>query len=151
LSELPSIRNHPLAGSTILPVFNVKELRRSLLNWYGRSGRNLPWRHNRDPYAIWVSEIMLQQTQVQTVIPYYHRWLDRFPTIAALAQADQQAVLKAWEGLGYYARARNLHKAARWLLENNDGQFPNTLEAILQLPGIGRTTAGGILQRLLNE
>lgn len=88
---------------------------------------------------------MLQQTRVQTVIPYYHRWLARFPTIAVLANADRQAVLKAWEGLGYYARARNLHEASRWLVENNGGKFPDSLEGVLKLPGIGRTTAGGIL------
>ena len=120
-------------------------LRRSLLDWYQRHGRELPWRNTRDPYKIWVSEIMLQQTQVNTVIPYYMRWLQKFPTVETLAQADQQIVLKAWQGLGYYARARNLHRAAQVLVEKHDGQFPTNLDAAMQLPGIGRTTAGGIL------
>ncbi|MGI0490989.1 A/G-specific adenine glycosylase [Alkalinema pantanalense CENA528] len=125
-------------------------LRRSLLDWYGDRGRDLPWRKLRDPYAIWISEIMLQQTQVKTVIPYFQRWLDRFPRVEILASADQQEVLKAWEGLGYYARARNLHKAAKVIVEQYQGQFPETLEATLALPGIGRTTAGGILSAAFN-
>jgi A/G-specific adenine glycosylase len=91
----------------------VPELRRSLLQWYRKEGRDLPWRQTNNLYAIWVSEVMLQQTQVKTVIPYYQRWLQLFPTVTALAQADLQTVLKAWEGLGYYARARNLHQAAK--------------------------------------
>ncbi|MBD2328148.1 A/G-specific adenine glycosylase [Alkalinema sp. FACHB-956] len=128
----------------------VDSLRRSLLDWYGDCGRDLPWRRLRDPYAIWISEIMLQQTQVKTVIPYFQRWLDRFPTVEGLAAADQQDVLKAWEGLGYYARARNLHKAAKVIVEQYQGQFPETLEATLALPGIGRTTAGGILSAAFN-
>lgn len=123
----------------------ITRSRQALLNWYRQVGRDLPWRRTRDPYAIWVSEIMLQQTQVKTVIPYYERWLTLFPTVSALAQADQQQVLKAWQGLGYYARARNLHRAAQVIVENHDGVFPSDLEAVLQLPGIGRTTAGGIL------
>ncbi|MEO1792563.1 MAG: A/G-specific adenine glycosylase, partial [Cyanobacteria bacterium J06629_19] len=95
--------------SFVLSEAVVRQLRRSLLSWYGTQGRNLPWRRTQDPYAIWISEIMLQQTQVKTVMPYYERWLAKFPTVEALAAADQQAVLKLWEGLGYYARARNLH------------------------------------------
>jgi A/G-specific adenine glycosylase len=129
----------------------IKFLRRSLLSWYDRQGRNLPWRNTADPYAIWVSEIMLQQTQVKTVIPYYHRWLAQFPTIAHLARANLQQVLKAWEGLGYYARGRNLHKAAQHLWREHNSQFPDTLEAVLALPGIGRTTAGGILSAAFNQ
>ncbi|MBF2073767.1 MAG: A/G-specific adenine glycosylase [Synechococcales cyanobacterium C42_A2020_086] len=129
----------------------VNKLRRALLAWYAASGRDLPWRRTQDPYAIWVSEIMLQQTQVKTVIPYYERWLKQFPTIAALAAADQQQVLKAWQGLGYYARARNLHRAAQIIMQQHRGMFPITLEAVLALPGIGRTTAGGILSAALNQ
>jgi A/G-specific adenine glycosylase len=129
----------------------VEALRRSLLNWYGESGRDLPWRKTRDPYAIWVSEIMLQQTQVKTVIPYYERWMTLFPTIAALATADQQQVLKAWQGLGYYARARNLHRAAQAIAQAHEGKFPSAFEAVIQLPGIGRTTAGGILSAAFNQ
>lgn len=126
-------------------------LRRSLLDWYAASGRDLPWRRTRDPYAIWVSEIMLQQTQVKTVIPYYERWLAQFPTIATLAAADQQQVLKAWQGLGYYARARNLHQAAQQIVRQHDGKLPTDLKAVLELPGIGRTTAGGILSAAYNQ
>lgn len=125
-------------------------LRRSLLAWYRESGRTLPWRETRDPYAIWISEIMLQQTQVKTVLPYYERWLERFPTVEALAEADQQAVLKTWEGLGYYARARNLHRAAQCVAKDYGGAFPQDLDAAIALPGIGRTTAGGILSAAFN-
>lgn len=126
-------------------------LRRSLLSWYAISGRDLPWRQTRDPYAIWVSEIMLQQTQVKTVIPYYQRWLAQFPTIAALATADQQQVLKVWQGLGYYARARNLHRAAQEIVQKHGGEFPTEAKAAMELPGIGRTTAGGILSAAYNQ
>ncbi|MBW4578983.1 MAG: A/G-specific adenine glycosylase [Tildeniella nuda ZEHNDER 1965/U140] len=134
-----------------LPGSVIASLRQTLLSWYGQFGRDLPWRQSRDPYVIWVSEIMLQQTQVKTVLPYYHRWLTLFPTIAALAIAEQQQVLKAWEGLGYYARARNLHRAAQALMLNHDGIFPDHLTAVMQLPGIGRTTAGGILSAAFNQ
>lgn len=108
--------------------------------------RDLPWRAEpRDPYAVWISEVMLQQTQVATVIPYLQRWLERFPTVEALATADQADVLKAWEGLGYYSRARNLHKAARIIVEQHGGRLPAERRALLALPGIGRYTAGAIL------
>lgn len=126
-------------------------LRASLLTWYHQHGRTLPWRQTRDPYAIWVSEIMLQQTQVKTVIPYYDRWLSRFPTIEALANAEQQDVLKLWQGLGYYARARNLHKAAQEIMLRHNGVFPADLQTVMSLPGIGRTTAGGILSAAFNQ
>lgn len=134
-----------------LPSFNVISLRQALLDWYDRMGRDLPWRRTRDPYAIWISEIMLQQTQVKTVMPYFERWMQQFPTIADLAAADQQQVLKAWEGLGYYARARNLHRAAQEIVEKYGGVFPQELESVLALPGIGRTTAGGILSAAFNQ
>ncbi|NEZ58734.1 A/G-specific adenine glycosylase [Adonisia turfae] len=126
-------------------------LRQALLTWYGEQGRDLPWRRSRDPYAIWISEIMLQQTQVKTVMPYYQRWLKLFPTVADLAKADQQTVLKAWEGLGYYARARNLHKTAQLIVKQHDGVFPEVFEDAIALPGIGRTTAGGILSAAYNQ
>ncbi len=129
---------------------DIQDLRRSLLAWYRREGRDLPWRNLRDPYAIWIAEIMLQQTQVKTVIPYYERWLSQFPSVEALASADLQQVLKAWQGLGYYARARNLHKAAQMIVQQYQGVFPPQLEAVLELPGIGRTTAGGILSAAFN-
>jgi A/G-specific adenine glycosylase len=130
---------------------SIAQLRKSLLTWYERQGRDLPWRKQSDPYPIWVSEIMLQQTQVITVIPYYQRWLTQFPTIETLAIADLQNVLKAWEGLGYYARARNLHKAAQQIVRDYNGVFPTDLETVLTLPGIGRTTAGGILSAAFNQ
>lgn len=114
-------------------------------------GRDLPWRRCRDPYPIWVSEIMLQQTQVKTVIPYYQRWLQQFSTIEQLALADLQQVLKAWEGLGYYSRARNLHRTAQKIVRECGGIFPTQLEEVLALPGIGRTTAGGILSAAFNQ
>jgi A/G-specific adenine glycosylase len=115
-----------------------------LLAWYDRQKRILPWRDHPDPYAIWVSEIMLQQTQVETVIPYFQRWLQRFPSMAALAAASQQEVLAAWEGLGYYSRARNLHRAAQVVMAEHGGQLPASAEALRKLPGIGRYTAGAI-------
>jgi A/G-specific adenine glycosylase len=133
-----------------LDSFAVQPLRHALLDWYRHQGRDLPWRNTRDPYAIWVSEIMLQQTQVKTVIPYYERWLAQFPTLADLAAADQQQVLKAWQGLGYYARARNLHRAAQQIMQLG-GEFPTDLASTMSLAGIGRTTAGGILSAAFNQ
>ncbi len=133
------------------PGFVIASLRHTLLSWYGQFGRDLPWRQSRDPYSLWVSEVMLQQTQVKTVMPYYKRWLNLFPTIEGLAIAEQQQVLKAWEGLGYYARARNLHRAAQVIVSHHDGVFPDRLVDVIQLPGIGRTTAGGILSAAFNQ
>ncbi len=118
---------------------------KTLLAWYRKHGRPLPWRENPDPYRVWVSEIMLQQTRVDTVIPYYHRFLDRFPTVAKLADAHLDDVLKAWENMGYYARARNLHKAARTIVDRYEGRLPDTPEALMAIPGIGRYAAGAIL------
>jgi A/G-specific adenine glycosylase len=115
-----------------------------LLKWYAHQRRALPWRESTDPYRVWVAEIMLQQTQVQTVLPYYARWLERFPTLQALAAAPQAAVLAAWEGLGYYSRARNLHRAAQQVVAHQAGQLPRTPAELLALPGIGRYTAGAI-------
>jgi A/G-specific adenine glycosylase len=119
----------------------------ALLTWIDAGQlRDLPWREEpRDPYAVWISEIMLQQTQVATVIPYLQRWLERFPTVDALAAADLGDVLKAWEGLGYYSRARNLHKVARVIVEQHGGQVPDDRRSLLALAGIGRYTAGAIL------
>lgn len=127
------------------------EIQKLLARWFVRAARDLPWRRTRDPYRIWVSEIMLQQTQVATVIPYYRRWLRRFPTVHALARATPAAVLKQWEGLGYYSRARNLHTAAREVVRRHDGQLPHEREALLQLAGIGRYTAGAILSIAFNQ
>lgn len=120
-------------------------LRASLLTWYSQAKRDLPWRENHDPYRIWVSEIMLQQTRVETVIPYFHRFLERFPTVQALADAPLDDVLAQWSGLGYYRRARHLHKAAQEIRDRHEGNFPSTLEEVLALSGIGRYTAGAIL------
>lgn len=116
----------------------------SLLRWYSRNRADLPWRRDPSPYRVWLSEIMLQQTQVETVIPYYRRFLVAFPTIADLAGAPLDAVLKLWEGLGYYSRARNLHRAARLLMAEYDGALPSQVDELIKLPGIGRYTAGAI-------
>jgi A/G-specific adenine glycosylase len=116
----------------------------ALLAWFVRHARVLPWRQTLDPYGIWVSEIMLQQTQVKTVIPYWLRWMEEFPDVSALAAARPERVLKLWEGLGYYTRARNLQKAAQFVVEKHRGSFPKDHAEVLALPGIGRYTAGAI-------
>jgi A/G-specific adenine glycosylase len=117
-----------------------------LLAWHARHGRHdLPWQKRRTPYRVWISEIMLQQTQVTTVIPYYARFMQRFPSVTALADAPLDEVLHLWTGLGYYARARNLHKAAQLIRDRHGGRFPRDMEAVQALPGIGRSTAGAIL------
>jgi A/G-specific adenine glycosylase len=126
-------------------VIRPAALRRTLLAWYGRQRRDLPWRRTRDPYRIWVSEVMLQQTTVKAAAPHYEAFLEHFPTLAALARADEQDVLAAWSGLGYYHRARNLHRGARYLLERHRGRFPKTLEAALGVPGVGLYTASAVL------
>ncbi|HEV2969184.1 MAG TPA: A/G-specific adenine glycosylase [Pirellulales bacterium] len=119
--------------------------RRKLLVWYRRHARELAWRRDRDPYRVWVSEIMLQQTQVVTVEPYFERFIDAFPTIRALATAKEDSVLRLWEGLGYYRRARQLHRAAKIIAAEHGGQFPDDPDAVRRLPGVGRYTAGAIL------
>ena len=119
-------------------------MQESLLDWYGQKKRGLPWRRVADPYPIWLSEIMLQQTRVETVVSYWTRFLSFFPTVQSLADAPEQAVLKAWEGLGYYSRARNLKRCAERLVAEYGGAFPNTIEALQKLPGIGPYTAGAI-------
>jgi A/G-specific adenine glycosylase len=118
--------------------------RRRLLTWYDRHQRDLPWRRTRDPYAVWLSEMMLQQTQVATVIPYYERFIARFPTAAGLAKADLDDVLKLWAGLGYYARARNMHRAAQIVLSRFAGKFPTTVDELRTLPGVGAYSAGAV-------
>jgi A/G-specific adenine glycosylase len=122
-----------------------RAFRKRMVAWFRANRRDLPWRRTRDPYAVWVSEIMLQQTQVATVVPYFERFLAAFPTIAALAAADEEQVLRLWEGLGYYRRARQLHAAAKQIVAGLDGQFPDDPNAVRRLPGIGRYTAGAIL------
>jgi A/G-specific adenine glycosylase len=124
--------------------FKITEFRGALSHWFRQNGRVLPWRETRDPYSILVSEMMLQQTQVSTVTGYYRDWFKRFPTLRDLAHADESDVLLAWQGLGYYARARNLHKSAKILVERNNAIFPSAVDDLLRLPGIGRYTAGAI-------
>jgi A/G-specific adenine glycosylase len=128
-----------------------QSLARRLLGWFKKSARDLPWRRTRDLYAIWISEVMLQQTQVATVIPYWNRFLARFPDPASLAAANEQEVLCLWEGLGYYRRARQLHAAAQKIVNEHDGVFPTTYDAVRALPGIGHYTAGAILSIGLDQ
>ncbi|MDT2612356.1 A/G-specific adenine glycosylase [Enterococcus dongliensis] len=126
---------------TVSDVVNFQE---DFLEWYQQEKRNLPWRYNQDPYRIWISEIMLQQTRVDTVIDYFYRFMEQFPTIQALAEAPEDKLLKVWEGLGYYSRARNLQAAAKQIIEEFAGEFPKTVEEIRSLKGIGPYTAGAI-------
>lgn len=123
----------------------LTKLQRALLAWYCRHRRALPWRASRDAYRIWVAEIMLQQTRIAAVLPYYERFLEKFPNVGSLARAPQPDVLRLWSGLGYYSRARNLHAAAREIAAQHAGQFPRTLEAALALSGVGRYTAAAVL------
>jgi A/G-specific adenine glycosylase len=128
----------------------LTQFARRLLKWYAAHQRALPWRGARNPYHVWVSEVMLQQTQVETVKPYYSRWLERFPTVEALAAAPQKEVLALWEGLGYYARARNFHRAAQSVMADYSGRIPDHVEELLKLPGVGRYTAGAIASIAFN-
>ena len=128
-----------------------EQLTVSLLAWYDRTRRDLPWRADNDPYRIWVSEIMLQQTRVETVIPYYQRFLERFPDMQALAVAPEEDLMSYWQGLGYYSRARNLQRGVREVVEHNGGQMPDSHEAVVSLPGIGAYTAGAILSIAHNK
>ena len=137
--------DHPACFPEVLSPATRRSLARRLTAWFKQAARDLPWRRTSDLYSIWVSEIMLQQTQVQTVIPYYNRFLATFPGVADLAAADEQHVLRLWEGLGYYRRARQMHAAAQIVMTNHGGQFPGTYDAVRSLPGIGRYTAGAVL------
>lgn len=128
----------------------MKPFARKLLVWYEKNKRDLPWRKTRDPYRIWLSEILLQQTRVEAVIPYYEKFIERFPDVFALANAPRDDVLKMWEGAGYYARARNLHRAAKVIVEKYGGRFPKEIREIRELPGIGRYTAGAIASIAFN-
>lgn len=130
-------------NSTDIPFFPA-DFTQKLLAWYGESGRDLPWRNTRDPYRIWLSEIMLQQTTVTAVIDYYQRFLEKIPTLEALATSPLEDVIDLWAGLGYYSRARNLHAAAKMVVQQFQGQFPDKVESLQQLPGVGRSTAGAI-------
>ena len=131
--------------------FPKAEFHRALTTWYHKHGRDLPWRRTRDPYAILVSEYMLQQTQVSTVIPYYEKWLRRFPDFASLARASENDVLHAWQGLGYYTRARNLHATAKRVISQYDGRFPRSIAQMQQLPGIGKYTAHAVASFAFNQ
>jgi A/G-specific adenine glycosylase len=123
---------------------SARAIGRALLAWYGEHKRDLPWRRSLDPYAVWVSEMMLQQTQVATVVPYFERWMQRFPNVTALARADEADVLHAWQGLGYYSRARNLRRAAAQMVQHHGGRVPDQVAALRTLPGIGPYSAGAI-------
>lgn len=125
-------------------VAQKQAIRRRLLDWYVKQARDLPWRRSRDPYRVWISEVMLQQTQVATVRNYFSRFVREFPNVRQLAAADEQRVLRLWEGLGYYRRARQLHAAAQRIVGEHGGQFPRTVNELRELPGIGRYTAGAI-------
>ncbi|MFJ7953800.1 A/G-specific adenine glycosylase [Lysinibacillus sp. NPDC096418] len=129
----------------------VTEFRQTLVEWFEREKRDLPWRHTKDPYKIWVSEVMLQQTRVDTVIPYYNRFMESFPTLELLAEAPQEYLLKHWEGLGYYSRARNLQAGVREVLENYGGIVPDNRHEISKLKGVGPYTAGAILSIAYNK
>jgi len=142
------LHSHAVLHSRARPQspYNVKAFSRRVIDWQKVHGRHgLPWQGTRDPYRLWLSEIMLQQTQVATVVPFYERFLARFPDVAALAEADPDDVMRLWSGLGYYARARNLHGAARRVVEAHGGRFPLAVEAVADLPGIGRSTAAAIV------
>jgi len=129
----------------------LRSFRRALLAWYDRHRRDLPWRRDRDPYRVWVSEIMLQQTRVAAVLDHYARFLERFPTLQSLAAARQASVLAIWSGLGYYHRARRMHQAAKVIARERDGRFPHTADEWLELPGIGRYTAAAIASIAFDE
>ncbi len=140
--SMPATRHPPPATAKLVP---------PLLKWFSTHARDLPWRRTRDPYAVWVSEIMLQQTQVKTVIPYWERWLRQLPTLAHLAKARPAKIHKLWEGLGYYTRVRNLQKAAQQIMTQHGGRVPEDFDAVLALPGIGRYTAGAICSIAFNQ
>ncbi len=140
-----------LSEAKYLSEKEAAQFRRVLSAWYGKNGRDLPWRRTSDPYAILISEVMLQQTQVATVIPYYEKWLHRFPNIETLARSSESDVLHAWQGLGYYSRARNLHAAAKILKNKHGGIFPRNPEELAELPAVGRYTANAIASFAFNR
>jgi len=136
-----------------MKIYNQKKksIQQRLLKWYGENARDLPWRRTKDPYAVWISEIMLQQTQVKTVIPYYKKFLQRLSNVKTLSRAHRSTVLKLWEGLGYYKRAVNLHKASRIIVSDYDGKFPKTSKQLQRLPGVGRYTSCAIASIAFDE
>jgi A/G-specific adenine glycosylase len=151
-SGRPEHRPSPAEMGFVLPSPTaLRSVARRLLKWFARNARDLPWRRTRDPYAIWVSEVMLQQTQVKTVIPYWERWMRAFPEVHGLARAKLERVLKLWEGLGYYRRARNLRAAAQKIVQEHKGKVPALFNEVLALPGVGRYTAGAICSIAFNQ
>ena len=149
---LESLSNFYLPDSDLFYMMQAPQFAQQVLGWYQRYGRKtLPWQIEKTPYKVWLSEVMLQQTQVATVIPYFQRFIARFPDVTALAEAPLDEVLHLWTGLGYYARARNLHKAAQAVVARHGGQFPTEFEDVAALPGIGRSTAGAILSLSLGQ
>ena len=151
MEDPPGMSKPAATEAVFLPPAKIRRLQTRLLDWYQRHRRRLPWRQSRDFYPVWVSEVMLQQTQVQTVVPYFLRFMEAYPTLVDLARADTQHLLRTWAGLGYYARARNLQKAARLLVKDHGGQFPKSYPEALRLPGIGRYTAAAILSIAFDE
>jgi A/G-specific adenine glycosylase len=139
------VKSRKYSSAEIIHPSRIQNLQVKLLAWYRDSRRDLPWRNLKDPYRVWISEVMLQQTQVQTVVPYYLRFLEHFPDLAALASSKTEDLLRIWAGLGYYSRARNLRRAAQELVERFGGEFPKNYEDVLSLPGIGHYTAAAIL------
>ncbi len=129
----------------------IASVRTVLLQWFEGNQRTLPWRNGYHPYEVWISEIMLQQTQVKTMLPYFHRWMKRFPTVRDVAEAREEEILKLWEGLGYYSRAKNIHRAAAEIMKTHGGTFPENYADILALPGIGRYTAGAVSSIAFNR
>src|SRR5580700_2435449 len=150
---LPSLALRPAAQSKseIIPAAELPAFQAQLLGWFAEAKRDLDWRRTRDPYRVWISEIMLQQTRVAAVLPYYRRFLARFPTVDALARARRETVLRSWSGLGYYSRARNLHRAAKEIAARHGGEFPRRIDDALALPGIGHYTAAAVLSIAYGE
>jgi A/G-specific adenine glycosylase len=150
---LPSLALRPAAQSRseIIPAVELPTFQAQLLGWFAEAKRDLDWRRTRDPYHVWISEIMLQQTRVAAVLPYYRRFLARFPTVDALARARRETVLRSWAGLGYYSRARNLHRAAKEIVARHAGEFPRRIDDALGLPGIGHYTAAAVLSIAYGE
>jgi A/G-specific adenine glycosylase len=144
LTHSPAMKKEAAMPSRLAHPSTIRAFQRRLMEWYKQHGRDLPWRRTRDPYAILVSEVMLQQTQVSRALLYYERFLDRYPTVADLASADEGEVRETWEGLGYYHRARNLQRASQEIVEKHKGRFPQTHEKLTALPGIGAYTAGAV-------
>lgn len=130
---------------------DIEFVQQNLLDWFQKNQRPLPWRNNYEPYQVWISEIMLQQTQVKTVLPYFERWMKKLPTIQSVAEAREDGILKLWEGLGYYSRARNIQKAVKQIMEKHGGEFPSNYEDILALPGVGKYTACAIASIAFNQ